>query len=122
MSPGDSAAQLSEEAPSVGSAEETAALSWRTLCSSAAQKQAFLCVCRSKVTVLLKWSRSSTQVAPVGVVSRRHGAAGPNLKRPHDAPQSVCERRRGFRCCEAHRRVQVQLLFRRAAQSVSVSV
>lgn len=49
-----------KEAPSVGSAEESAA---------------FLCVCRSKVTVLLKWSRSSTQVAPVGVVSRRHGAA-----------------------------------------------
>lgn len=47
----------------------------RTLCSSTAQKQAFLCVCRSKVAVLLKWSRSSTQVAPLGVVSRRHGAA-----------------------------------------------
>lgn len=45
------------------------------LCSSTAQKQAFLCVCRSKVAVLLKWSRSSTQVAPLGVVSRRHGAA-----------------------------------------------
>lgn len=63
------------KAPSVGSAEEPAALSWRTLCSSTAQKQTFLCVCRSKVTVQLKLSRSSTQAAPLGVVSRRHGAA-----------------------------------------------